>query len=77
MKKICFSENRSFAIPNIDFSNTPLGIDIRKVLEKNILPIIHGGIINREGGLVGAGAARVPVQCFEKALKGFAKKYNL
>ena len=77
MKEICFSENRFYAIPNIDYGFPPIGIDIRKVIEKGITPEIHGGIFDKEGGLVGAGSARVPMECFKKALRGFAKKYGL
>lgn len=60
---------------NLDFDFLPVGIDIRKVLKEGVCPAIHGGMFNRVGGLIGAGMARVPIQCFEKALVAFGEKY--
>ena len=75
MQEICISSNHNYPIPNLDFGFLPAGIDIRLVLKHGILPEIHGGMFNHEGGLIGAGSARVPLGCFEKALKAFGKKY--
>lgn len=49
-----------------------MGIDIRLVLKTGVCPAIHGGMFNHEGGLIGAGMARVPMECFQKAMKAFA-----
>ena len=76
MEQICITKNPNFPVPNLDFDFLPVGIDIRKVLETGISPEIHGGMFNHEGGLIGAGSTRVPMLCFEKALKAFAKKYR-
>ena len=76
MENICISKNPAFSVPNLDFDFLPVGIDIRKVIETGISPEIHGGMFHREGGLIGAGSARVPMQCFEKAIKAFAEKYG-
>ena len=76
MEKICIAKNHNFPIPNLDFDFLPVGIDIRLVLKTGICPIIHGGNFHKEGGLVGAGTARVPMECFQKALKAFAEKYS-
>ena len=76
MGKICIAKNPNFPIPNLDFDFLPVGIDIRKVVETGITPEIHGGMFNREGGLIGAGSARVPMECFEKALQAYEKKYG-
>lgn len=75
MQKICIGHNGNFPIPNMDFEFLPIGVDIRKVLRTGITPCIHGGMFNREGGLIGAGMGRVPMECFEKAMKAFAAKY--
>ena len=74
MENICISKNPAFSVPNLDFDLLPVGIDIRKVIETGISPEIHGGMFHREGDLIGAGSARVPMQCFEKAIKAFAEK---
>jgi hypothetical protein len=66
-------------MPNLNFRGTPTGIDLRKVLENNILPVINTGIAcNRAGvGQVGAGIVHPPMKCFEDALESYAKKNNL
>lgn len=75
MSRICITKNPNFPIPNMDFDFLPVGIDIRKVIETGIAPEIHGGMFNFEGGLIGAGSARVPMECFEKAMRAYVKKY--
>lgn len=76
MEKICISHNPNFPIPNMDFDFLPVGIDIRKVIETGTAPEIHGGMFNYEGGLIGAGSARVPMECFEKAMETYVKRYG-
>ncbi len=76
MEQICISRNHNFPVPNLDFDFLPVGIDIRKVIETGICPEIHGGMFNYQGGLIGAGSARVPMLCFQKAIKAFAEKYG-
>ena len=61
MEEISIGKNPNFPIPNLDFSFLPVGIDIRLVLKTGISPAIHGGMFNREGGLIGAGMAMVPM----------------
>ncbi len=29
------------------------------------------------GGLIGAGSARIPMECFEKAMEAYAEEYQL
>ena len=76
MEKICIKKNYNYPVPNLDFDFLPVGIDARKVLQTGITPCLHGGIFNKDGGLLGAGMARVPMECFEKAMTAFYKKYN-
>ncbi|MDD5728581.1 MAG: DUF1116 domain-containing protein [Victivallales bacterium] len=73
MQQICISSNHNYPIPNLDFDFLPAGIDVCKVMELGIAPEVHGGMFNHEGGLIGAGSARVPMECFEKALQAFAE----
>ena len=75
MERITITHNPNFIVPNLDFDPLPAGIDVRLVLKTGISPCIHGGMFNYEGGLIGAGMARVPMECFEKALKAFGAKY--
>lgn len=76
-EKICIAHNCNFIIPNLDFDPLPCGIDICRVLETGISPAIHGGMFNHEGGLIGAGMARIPMMCFERAIHAYMKRYAL
>lgn len=79
MAKICFGHNPTFSIPTWDFQGTCLGIDIRKVVETGITPIINTGIAHKEAGVgqVGAGTVRAPLGCFENALTAYAKDLGI
>lgn len=78
MQEICFDNNNNYSIPTWDFKGTPTGIDIRKVVETGITPVINTGIAHKKAGVgqIGAGTVRVPLECFEKALEDLHKKYG-
>jgi hypothetical protein len=69
MYEITADEHEQLTIPALDFRGTPLGIDVRKVMETGILPQINTGIAHKEPGvgMVGAGILRAPEQCFREA----------
>jgi hypothetical protein len=71
MYEITFSEHEGYTIPILNFRGTPLGIDVRKVMETGILPQINTGIAHRLPGfgMVGAGILRAPVKCFQDAFE--------
>jgi len=69
--------NPDYLIPLLDFTGPGIGIDIRKVLDTGITPICHGGIISREGGQIGAGAARFPLKVYVEAFYGFVRQYGI
>lgn len=79
MYEITTAENRAYSIPYLDFRGTPTGIDIQKVIETGILPIINTGIAHKDPGVgqVGAGLVHPPAKCFEDALVAFAEEYGL
>jgi hypothetical protein len=76
MYEITFSEHPNFTIPALNFRGTPLGIDIRRVMETGILPQINTGIAHKDPGIgmVGAGILRAPQACFVKAFETFRKE---
>ena len=78
MYEITVGENNVYQVPYLNFRGTPTGIDIRKVLEKNVLPFIDTGIAHKEPGIgqVGAGLVDAPVEVFKKAVVKFAEKYS-
>ncbi|MCZ6841863.1 MAG: hypothetical protein O7G32_03415, partial [SAR324 cluster bacterium] len=61
--------------PGLDFAGVPTGIDIRKVVDSGITPVINTGIAHREPGVgqVGAGIVRAPRACFQGALLALAE----
>jgi len=77
MKLITVTTNKEFKLPWVEFGGTPTGIDIRKVVESGVLPIIDSAIIQHEGGLIGAGIFKPSMECFRKALQATAKAVGL
>jgi hypothetical protein len=71
MYEITFAEHEGFTIPILNFRGTPLGVDVRKVMETGILPQINTGIAHKKPGLgmVGAGILRAPEKCFRDAFE--------
>ena len=78
MYEITYAEHKYFTIPQLDFRGTPTGIDIRKVVEKGMLPRVNTGVAHREPGIgqVGAGVVSPPANIFEDALVAYAEKYG-
>lgn len=76
MSEITIAESRSFTIPLLGFQGTPTGIDLLKVLETGISPVINTGIAHREAGagIIGAGIVNIPFEAFVKALKALASE---
>ncbi|MBF8984215.1 DUF1116 domain-containing protein [Lutibacter sp. B2] len=73
MYEITEGESGSYKIPSLDFRGTPTGIDIQKVIDTGIRPIINTGIAHKNPGVgqVGAGLVRPPMKCFEDALEAY------
>lgn len=77
MYEITLSESPQFQIPSLNFRGTPTGIDVVKVIEKNILPVINTGVAHKEPGVgqVGAGVLNAPTEPFQKAYEELAKRF--
>lgn len=71
MYEITFSEHEGFTIPTLGFRGTPLGIDVRRVMETGVLPRLNTGIAHKNPGvgMVGAGILRAPQACFAAAFE--------
>jgi len=76
MTEITTALHPSWTLPALDFRGAPIGIDVRKVVDRGILPIIDTAIAHREPGhpIIGAGLTRPPMACFTKALRAFAER---
>jgi hypothetical protein len=64
---ITTAENPDFKVPYLGYRGTPTGIDVLKVLELGILPVIDAGLAGKDGGQIGAGTLTPPIECFERA----------
>ena len=78
MKKITVGVHPTYRMPALGFVGTSIGIDIRKVVQTNISPIIDTAIAHKDPGypIIGAGLVRPPMECFKAALIAFGKKYQ-
>ena len=76
MYDIVHGENGSYRIPLFDFRGTPTGVDIFKVLETGVLPVMDVGLAGRDGGQIGAGIIRAPRECFELAAAAWRERYG-
>jgi Protein of unknown function (DUF1116) len=79
MYEITYTEHKYFTIPYLDFRGTPTGVDIRKVIEKQITPRVNTGVAHKDPGVgqVGAGVVSAPMSVFEDALVAFADQYGI
>ena len=68
--RVCIGRSSRFTLPTLGGRGTPLGVDVRRVVEHGITPKVTTGILhNRDGsGQVGAGVAEAPLSCFRDAL---------
>ena len=74
IEEICVGEHPHFRIPTLDERGAPAGIDVRRVVELGVTPLINTGIAGRKAGTgqIGAGVVRAPLACFEQALLALA-----
>lgn len=77
MYEITEGEGNTYKIPVLNFRGSATGIDIRKVVETGIRPVINTGIAAKKPGIgqVGAGIVHPPMKCFEDAIQAFVEKY--
>lgn len=75
MREITLGEHPHFRIATDDDRGAPVGIDVRRVVETGITPLINTGIAGRRAGAgqVGAGTVRAPLGCFIAALEALAR----
>jgi hypothetical protein len=69
MAEITVTRHQAYQVPTLDYKGTPVGIDVRKVVHTGVLPIIDTAIAHKDGGEIGVGIARPPMECFSQALR--------
>src|SRR5512136_1279538 len=79
MRKITVSSHPTYRLPALGFAGTAIGIDIRKVVQSGITPIIDTAIAHKDPGYpkIGAGLVRAPLECFKQALIAFGRRYDV
>jgi hypothetical protein len=79
MYRITLARNPGFSLPALNFTGTPTGIDIRRVVDTGIAPVINTGIAHKDAGIgqIGAGIARAPLDCFAGALRALAGELRM
>jgi hypothetical protein len=73
MQNITIGTNSQFTLPALDFAPTAAGIDIRKVVDTGILPVVNTGIAHKEAGVgqIGAGITSAPLDVFLQTIEPF------
>jgi hypothetical protein len=79
MGLITLARNPNLTLPSLGFAGTPTAIDVRRVVETGITPVINTGIAHREEGIgqIGAGIVRAPMACFVAALEALGEQHGL
>ncbi|MGE3234973.1 MAG: DUF1116 domain-containing protein [Thermoleophilia bacterium] len=73
MGDICIGRSERLRIPVLDGEGTPLGVDARACVDLGGTPLINTGILHRiDGGQIGAGIARTPIEPIRDALGALA-----
>jgi hypothetical protein len=71
MASVCASRSTRFKLPTQGYLGTPLGVDVRRVVELGVSPQVTTGILHASSGVgqIGAGVATAPMECFHAALR--------
>jgi hypothetical protein len=75
---VCAGRSSRFKLPVLGNVGTPLGVDVRKVVELGSTPAVTTGILHRSAGTgqVGAGVAEAPLACFAEAMADLDRRLS-
>lgn len=75
MHEITLTTQPAFTLPALNFVGSGCGIDARRVVDSNILPIINTGIAHKLAGVgqIGAGITTAPLACFLAGLTALSQ----
>lgn len=78
MHEITLTTQPAFTLPALNFVGSGCGIDARRVVDSNILPIINTGIAHKMAGVgqIGAGITTAPLACFLAGLTALSQGEN-
>jgi hypothetical protein len=79
MYHVTWARNPVMSLPNLEFAGAPAGIDVRKVVDTGIRPVLTTGIAHQQAGIgqIGAGIVRAPMACFTPALAALAESLGV
>jgi hypothetical protein len=80
LRTITLASHPRFTVPTMDFERTPLGIDLRRVVETRIVPFITTGVLHETSstvGQIGTGVAHIPIAAFDQAIVALAREWGL
>ena len=74
MAHVTIGRNPGFTLPMLDFIGAPVGIDVRKVVDESMRPVINTATAHKEPGMgiIGAGVVQAPMKCFVDAVSALA-----
>lgn len=77
MMQITTDTNPNLTIPILGFRGVATGIDVRKVEETGMLPIINTAIAHKDAGIgmIGAGLTHPPIEAFHQATLALADSF--
>jgi hypothetical protein len=76
MYDITVGEHPDFKIPYFGYRGVPTGIDVHKVVDTGVVPVMDIGVAGKGGGQIGAGVLSAPLACFEAAVEEYARRYS-
>lgn len=76
MYDITVCEHEEFRLPYLGYRGSPVGIDVFRVIETGITPVMDAGLAGRNGGQIGAGIVRAPIECFNSAAAAYRQQYG-
>ena len=76
--RIALGEHPHYRVPALGDRGAPTGIDVLRVLETGIRPVIDIVMLHREPGrgMIGFGLTSPPPACFEQAGAAFRERYG-
>ena len=76
--RIALGEHPHYRIPVLGDRGAPTGIDVLRVVETGIRPVIDIVMLHREQGrgMIGFGLTSPPFSCFEQAAAAFRERYG-
>lgn len=80
LTNITVGHHPKFSLPPADGAQTPLGVDVRRVVESRIVPFITTGVLHESSptvGQIGTGVARAPIAVFDQALAALIAQWGI